>query len=320
MNSIQLTEHEVVELPDFQRAAAIRNQWVKYHKLLPEEMLTFSTEEPEGNPVYRGLLTDEDGQDVVYFSTARAYWTSEPGLFQFGMSFVPSSASRDLVEAALAKADMHLERLGAQKTTSWVNTYHPEYCEWLCELGFTSGQVNPVTAAELSENDYEEWAIQYPVPAGLGVVSAADLERLYPETWLQMTHEFESLGMVDVPLPYPYEPVPLETFAKEMLGQYTDRSTILYLMDGDRLVCGTAFGVNRVDPSTAGTFLTTTLREYRRQGLARALKIYAMQLAKSRGVLRLFTDNEESNPMLQLNLALGFKPIHNSINFLRELK
>jgi mycothiol synthase len=54
--------------------------------------------------------------------------------------------------------------------------------------------------------------------------------------------------------------------------------------------------------------VTTTRREYRRRGIATALKVHIIQFAKARGVQEIFTTNDAQNPMYQLNLALGFQP------------
>ena len=47
---------------------------------------------------------------------------------------------------------------------------------------------------------------------------------------------------------------------------------------------------------------------YRRRGIATALKLRSIEFAKAYGAKELKTDNEENNPMYQLNLSLGFRP------------
>jgi GNAT superfamily N-acetyltransferase len=48
------------------------------------------------------------------------------------------------------------------------------------------------------------------------------------------------------------------------------------------------------------------LRPYRRRGIARILKVALICAAKEAGVSTINTGNEKDNPMLQLNLQLGF--------------
>lgn len=62
------------------------------------------------------------------------------------------------------------------------------------------------------------------------------------------------------------------------------------------------------DPTVIQTGVTGVLPAWRRRGIALALKVRAIGYARSIGGRRLFTDNEENNPMYGLNLTLGFEP------------
>ncbi|MBE2224121.1 MAG: GNAT family N-acetyltransferase [Anaerolineae bacterium] len=55
------------------------------------------------------------------------------------------------------------------------------------------------------------------------------------------------------------------------------------------------------------TGVTTVRREYRRRGIATALKVHIIRFAQENGVQEIFTGNDSQNPMYQLNLKLGFK-------------
>jgi hypothetical protein len=57
------------------------------------------------------------------------------------------------------------------------------------------------------------------------------------------------------------------------------------------------------------TGLTGVLRSHRRRGIATALKVCAMSFARDYGAIEVDTDNEENNPMLQLNYQLGFRSL-----------
>ncbi|MEA3408886.1 MAG: hypothetical protein U9Q95_00905, partial [Candidatus Eisenbacteria bacterium] len=56
------------------------------------------------------------------------------------------------------------------------------------------------------------------------------------------------------------------------------------------------------------TGLTGVVRSHRRKGIATALKVHGFSRAKEHGARWIETDNEEKNPMFELNLRLGFKP------------
>ena len=61
------------------------------------------------------------------------------------------------------------------------------------------------------------------------------------------------------------------------------------------------------------------LKEFRRKGIATALKIKAIEVLLKRGVTEVRTDNEENNPMYKINVALGFKPVPFSLDYLKEI-
>jgi len=55
--------------------------------------------------------------------------------------------------------------------------------------------------------------------------------------------------------------------------------------------------------------LTGVVRTHRRRGVATALKVKGVEWARARGVRVIETDNEENNPMFDLNVALGYRPV-----------
>ena len=64
-----------------------------------------------------------------------------------------------------------------------------------------------------------------------------------------------------------------------------------------------------VDPTKLHTGLTGARREHRRRGLALALKLAALGVARERGTASVWTGNATTNaPMLALNTRLGFRP------------
>ena len=61
------------------------------------------------------------------------------------------------------------------------------------------------------------------------------------------------------------------------------------------------------------------IREFRRKGIATALKVKAIEALLKKGVTEVRTDNEENNPMYKINVALGFKPVPFSLEYIKEL-
>ena len=61
------------------------------------------------------------------------------------------------------------------------------------------------------------------------------------------------------------------------------------------------------------------LKEFRRRGIATALKIKAIEVLLKKGVTEVRTDNEENNPMYKINVALGFKPVPFSLDYSKKI-
>ena len=61
------------------------------------------------------------------------------------------------------------------------------------------------------------------------------------------------------------------------------------------------------------------LKKFRRKGIATALKIKAIEKLLQKGVTEVRTDNEENNPMYKINVALGFKPVPFSLEYMKEI-
>ena len=76
--------------------------------------------------------------------------------------------------------------------------------------------------------------------------------------------------------------------------------------DGERFV-GTSQLGQGTSPEELRTGLTGVRREYRRRGIALALKVHALAFARSRGYQRVLTENESNNRgILAINERLGF--------------
>jgi GNAT superfamily N-acetyltransferase len=98
----------------------------------------------------------------------------------------------------------------------------------------------------------------------------------------------------------------------------------LVAVDGEKLVGMTNLWASQATDRILYTGFTGVLPAYRRRGIATALKVRALTFAKghlsSAGEAPLVrTGNEESNPMLQINLRLGFLHRPADLVYLKEL-
>jgi RimJ/RimL family protein N-acetyltransferase len=67
--------------------------------------------------------------------------------------------------------------------------------------------------------------------------------------------------------------------------------------------------------------MTATLPEYRRNGLALAVKSAAARWAAANGFERIVTENDADNVgMLAINRKLGYRHLHDQVGYLLERK
>ncbi len=98
----------------------------------------------------------------------------------------------------------------------------------------------------------------------------------------------------------------------------------LVAVDGSRLVGLTDLWASQATDRILYTGFTGVLPAYRRRGIATVLKVRALTVAKQRLTARglppvVRTGNNENNPMLQINLRLGFQPRPATLVYFKEL-
>jgi GNAT superfamily N-acetyltransferase len=128
---------------------------------------------------------------------------------------------------------------------------------------------------------------------------------------------------IDVPHPEPVTPISFELFASRVL-ENPDLLPDAYFVAVDRAT-GAYAGMNALWHSQASADLynglTGVRREYRRRGIALALKLRGIAYAKAQGRPVIKTWNESNNrPMLAINEALGFVKQPAWINFINVLR
>ena len=155
---------------------------------------------------------------------------------------------------------------------------------------------------------------------GFEVKTLAELQAEFPD-WTERYYALDMEANVDVPSPDPFVPPPFEQFTRSYLKDPEfDPNTVWIAVKNGAWLGLTSLWIASGDPNKAYTGLTGVLRPARRQGVATALKLHALAYAKCNGIKVVQTDNEENNPMFQINLALGFTPVPASLFYRKDCK
>jgi len=127
----------------------------------------------------------------------------------------------------------------------------------------------------------------------------------------------------DIPHPDGLKPtrMPFEQWKKVCLNVYNNYYgvDIVAIKDGQYIGSTDIEVYPKSEPHKGWTGGLGVIREFRRRGIATALKIKAIEALLKKGITEIRTDNEENNPMYKINVALGFKPVPFSLEYIKEI-
>jgi GNAT superfamily N-acetyltransferase len=271
---------------------------------------------PEGSR-YVGLIASRDGLDVGTAICFDAVWISEPGQIYFLYSILPDELGTDL-EAQLFAAILEVaEKMNSAGIHTEVESRRPRNVELLEKAGFDRVSMSVFSEMDLLGLSGEALSIRHAV-GGIRVVSLQELPQTGPD-WKKRYVEVSAEAMKGMPSYTEQEPLTLELFEKLLVAPGYDLSLRFVAVQDDGEYVGiTSMQPSPVDPHRFSTGATGVRPEHRRRGIASMLKAHALVCAQRQGARVVGTENEETNPMLELNYKLGFKKRFDIYSYLRR--
>jgi len=132
-----------------------------------------------------------------------------------------------------------------------------------------------------------EWTIEQDIP----IPDDIKHTRLPYDHWLKLCHDFYN-----------------NSYGVDIVAVYKKQ-----------YIASTDIGINQSEPHKGWTGSLGVLRDFRRKGIATAIKIKAIEKLLEKGVIELRTDNEKNNPMYKINIALGFKAVPFSLDYSKKI-
>jgi GNAT superfamily N-acetyltransferase len=271
--------------------------------------------------LFREIVVEVDGQSVAHaFYCKPWWWGKKPGHFFFEMHIHPdhqaSGVGKAIYEFILA--DLACESPNKLLTKSRED--QADYLHLMDTLGFEQTMRYPASRLDVAKFDLSkhQGLMDKVTLDGIRIQSLSELQKSDPN-WKQKFYELRWAIAQDVPSPEPREKQPFESFEKMFLkNPDLLPEANFFALDGDDYVGFSNLwpvpGLNKLD-----TGLTGIVRSHRRKGIATALKLAGFEYARASGIGTIETENEEDNPMYQLNLQLGFSPCPAWLDFRKLL-
>ena len=148
------------------------------------------------------------------------------------------------------------------------------------------------------------------------VINGVELEHLRND-WAEAWWKLQTGILRDVPSVVPFSETPFEKWKAYIDPPFTYRDHVLFAVLGRELIGSLRLGDLKNDKMNINH--TGTSRDYRRRGVSLLLKYKAFELARNKGARFITTQNHRSNPMLALNIKLGFSVQDEAIDYAKKL-
>ncbi len=259
--------------------------------------------------VSRRIVAERDGRIIAFGVYGQAEASRRPREFYLNALVHPDHRRRGVGQALYGHISGLLARHRPALLTADTRESQPDAVGFLIRRGFEVIQRRPVLRLDVKSFDSAR------LPSGTmhskaRNITVSALSELMASVldWKRRCWELDWDIVQDIPSPdAPVRPT-LESFARCFEEPTFTPQSWFIALHGDEWV-----GMSTIDsdPATPGTFytgVTGVRRRYRRKGIATALKLRGIEHVRAQGGQFLETDNEENNPILKLNLALGFEP------------
>jgi mycothiol synthase len=248
--------------------------------------------------------------EIVGCAHASFEWSvPTPGKGRFWIGVVPQERRGGIGSELYAEVTGYLRSRGAWRLRTWVDD-DPDGARFLERHGFEQSDVDRVSALDLA-------GAELPAPRpreGFRVVPLSEARDREHDLY-----EICAAGEIDMPGDEPETELSFEDWLQDDYGAppLSDDGSFVALA-GERAV---SLAFLTVDPERRLAYnqMTATLPEFRRRGLALAVKLAAARWAAANGYERIVTENDADNVgMLAVNDRLGYRPLYDQVSYVLQ--
>ena len=296
---------------DYNTITAIRNA-ERPDEPIKAELFKFGDERrPEKFPHQRDIIL-HDGQAIAFGSYRQNETTIKANKYAYGTVVHGDYADKDGVQQFYL--DHVLNQLDGKDLKALISSTRedrPQVMGFFEANDFKRTMRYPISELDVQAFDFSKYEdkVRALRNSGVEIVTVAELQKTHPDTWQQIYYDLDCELAKDVPSPDEYIPDSFEVFAKFVFENPAFLpEAAFFAREGERFVGMSDVWKDLSDDKRLHIGLTGVARSHRRRGIATVLKAHTAQFAKEYGADVIKTDNEENNPMYDLNMQLGYQP------------
>ncbi|MCP4417808.1 MAG: GNAT family N-acetyltransferase [Chloroflexi bacterium] len=271
---------------------------------------------------FQRLVVEQNGRITAFASMNQPPQSDETGRYRFNITVHPDFERRGVGTAVYDHIWQTIQARKPKPTmlSSFCFQHHPQSVKFLQKRGFQQVMRWVVSTLDVQAFDATNFApLLYKMKAqGIYFITLPQLQA-QNTNWLTDLHELDWQLSQDEPQPHPPQKMSQEQYRKIFVDgpNAIPEGWIIAVANG-RLI-GNSSLEKYSNPGVLGTGFTGVIRDYRRRGLATALKVQTIEYARAQDYRIIRTGNEENNPMLTLNKKLGFAELTASLAFEKRL-
>lgn len=261
---------------------------------------------------FLALDNEQNEQPIGWASLQRAHWFDEPDQYVISGAVIAAHQGGGIGKQLYAALQSEMDAIAVDSLLSWVREDKLRGIQFLQDRGFVQKQRDAQSQLDVTTFDASRFAgIQEKMATqGVKLFNLVELAAIEP-AWKQKIWEMRWPIRQDIPSSEEKKQIPYETWHTYTLESPTHdpRGYVVAIAPDGEYIGWSNIETSEGDPTSIWTGVTGVKRAWRRKGVATALKLAIIDYAKATGVKRIVTENEENNPMYDLNMLLGFKPI-----------
>ncbi len=300
--------------------------WTRCHPDLPRDPGIWRGRDEQGakDQAPHGRYLALRGDDLVGAATYDdCPVAGEPGQLQVSFAVPAGEYADEILEALVTGFRAEVEAHAPPLLIGYARDTEPHMGAFFLRHDFAEVQRTHSTvyrprggeAARLAE------AVALCEEAGYDILSVRELGG-DDAAWMRPYHAMEVAVVRDIPFSGPVHVEPFEKFEQRVADAsrfHRDTTFVARERESGELAGVSLLSTFPEIPGYAFAGLTGVVRAHRRRGIARVLKLATMRYAAENEIDRIVTLNEENNPMLALNLDLGFEVQHVQMTFEKRL-